>query len=138
MNNTFNIENTFLLKRERNWPMLYVVVDLHGTIIKPEHDRIEFYSDAIKVMKWFNGRPDFKTILWTSSFPEEIAKFKEACQKEGISFDFTNENPLEANSKRASFDEKFYFNILLDDKAGFNGSSDWTRIKNALVEIGEW
>lgn len=136
--NTFNIENTFYLKKKRNWPMLYVAIDLHGTVIKPEHDKIEFYTDAIKVIKWFNSRTDFKTILWTSSFQEELTKFKEECKKESIHFDFINENPLEANSKRACFDSKFYFNVLLDDKAGFNGNFDWTRIKNVLVEIGEW
>lgn len=136
--NTFNIENTFRLKEKRNWPILYVVVDLHGTIIKPEHDRIEFYPNTIEVMKWFNGRNDFKTILWTSSFPEEIDKFKLACNSEGIRFDFVNENPLEVNSNRANFEKKFYFNILFDDKSGFDGTSDWKRIRDALVDIGEW
>lgn len=136
---TFNIENTFRLKKERNWPMLYVAIDLHGTVIKSEHDRIEFYPNAIEVIQWFNKRNDFKTILWTSSFPEEIAKFNEACAKENIRFDFINENPLEANSKRACFTSgKFYFNILLEDKAGFSPETDWQRIKDVLVEIGEW
>ena len=137
--NTFNIEQTFKLKAERNWDTLYVAVDLHGTIIKPTYDdNIEFYPDAIEVIKWFNLRSDFKVILWTASYPTEVNKFLIEADKVGMRIDFINANPLEANSRKGCFDEKFYFNILLDDKAGFVGETDWTKIKNILINLGEW
>jgi hypothetical protein len=27
---------------------------------------------------------------------------------------------------------------MLEDKAGFNGMSDWKKIKDSLIELGEW
>ena len=138
MPNTFNIEKTFKTKAERNWHTIYFAVDLHGTIIKPGHDKVEFYPDAISVVKWINKRPDCKIILWTSSHQSEISNFLYECQKNEIHFDFINENPLEGDSEKACFDKKFYFNILLDDKAGFNAETDWALIKQTLIELGEW
>jgi len=51
-------------------------------------------------------------------------------KKKKINFDFVNKNPSENNTSYADFSKKFYFNILLDDKAFFE-PSDW-------VEISEW
>lgn len=139
MSNTFNVERAFKMKAERGWDTIYVAIDLHATIIQPYRDRIEFYPGAIEVLNWFNARKDFKIILWTSSHVADVAIFRQLAEKEhGIKFDYVNENPLERNSKLACFDEKFYFNILLDDKAGFDGETDWLRIKEALIAIGEW
>lgn len=138
MNNTFNIENVFRLKKERNWHTIYFAVDLHGTLIKPGHDRCDFYTDAIAVVKWINRRSDCKIILWTSSHQPEVNSFLYECSRNEIHMDFINENPLETDSAKACFVSKFYFNILLDDKAGFCGDCDWTRIKQCLIDIGEW
>lgn len=136
--NAFNIKKTFEDKAKRGWVTLYVLADLHGTIIKPDHGKIEFYPGAIEVLRWFNSRRDFKVILWTSSFGPEIGDFLNVCKRLGIRIDFVNENPLEANSAKACFDKKPYFNILLDDKAGFEGDTDWYAIKATLDSIGEW
>ena len=138
MANTFNIEKTFKTKAERNWHTIYFAVDLHGTIIRPGHERIEFYPDAVSVVKWINKRTDCKIILWTSSHKEEIHSFLHECLKNDIRIDFVIENPLEGDSKRACFAKKFYFNILLDDKSGFCGEKDWTRIKQCLIDLDEW
>lgn len=138
MPNLFNIAKAFEDKQKRGWDTLYVLIDLHGTLIKPCHDRIEFYPNAIEVMKWFNSRSDFKTILWTSSYPSEIENFCKECDKEGIVINFINGNSAEKNSPKALFDSKFYFNILLENKAGFVGATDWALIKEELIRIREW
>lgn len=132
--NAFNIFKSFRMKAERGWDTLYVAIDLHGTLVKPGHEHIEFYPHAIDVMKWFNNRSDFKVILWTSSHDAEIKSFLAACALNGIHVDFINENPIEPDSALACFDKKFYFNILLDDKAGFVGETDWLLIKTLLLE----
>lgn len=136
--NPFNIEKAFQDKVKRGWNTLYVLIDAHGTLTKPGHDKVEFYPGAIEVMKWFNGRKDFKVILWTSSHQKEIDALKFDAAKSGFYFDFINENPAEPNSERANFDKKFYFNILLEDKAGFVGETDWALVKSELIRIGEW
>lgn len=136
--NIFNIEHAFQNKAVRGWNTLYVLIDAHGTLIKPGHDRVEFYPHAVEVMKWFNSRNDFKVILWTSSHQEEVTEILRASAKEGFFFDYINSNPAESNSTRANFDKKFYFNILIEDKAGFEPETDWELVKNELIRIGEW
>jgi hypothetical protein len=136
--NIFNIERAFKLKVERKWDTIYVVVDAHGTMIRPYHETIEFYTDAIEVLRWMTRRKDIKLIMWTSSHIEDIVKIFEAAEKLGIYFDLVNGNNFEKDSKQACFSKKFYFNILLDDKAGFEPETDWKRIKNELTGIGEW
>ena len=137
--NIFNIQRSLEMKAERNWDTLYVATDLHSTLIKPYYnDVIEFYPDAVEVMKWFNSRPDFKVILWTSSYEPEITAFLIEAYKKGIRIDFVNSNPLEQNSKKGCFTRKFYFNILLEDRSGFVGETDWILIKNELIRLGEW
>jgi len=137
--NIFNIERTFKLKAERNWKTIYFAIDAHGTLIKPTYNEvIEFYPDAIEVVKWLNEKSDIVVILWTASYPTEIAKFLEESFRKGIRFDFVNSNPLEQNSRLGCFTRKFYANVILDDKCGFEGETDWTEIKNELIRIGEW
>lgn len=137
--NLFNIQNSFEQKKDRGWSTLYVVVDAHGTLIRPYHHKIEFYPDAISVMRWFSSRPDFKIILWTSSYPAEVNDLVVEAAKQNIKFDFVNANPIEANSPRADFSSKFYFNILIENKAGFSPEDgDWFKIKNELIRLGEW
>ena len=137
--NLFNIDATFKAKAERNWDTIYVAVDLHGTLVKPFHDKIELYPAAIEVMKFFTRRPDIKLILWTSSHEKEVSDFvKYLFNTYGILFDFVNCNLLEASTDRANFKTKFYFNILLDDKAGFEPETDWASIQAKLICLGEW
>jgi hypothetical protein len=137
--NLFNIQKSFQQKKDRGWDYIYVAVDAHGTLFKPDHDSVEMYEDAIEVMRWFNSRTDFKVILWTSSHPQEIENIIEEAKKKGILFDFINENPMEKNSVKACLDHKFYFNILLEDKAGFSPEDgDWSRIKDELIRLNEW
>ena len=136
--NVFNLERVFKQKKERGWKTIYVAIDLHGTVIKPYHHCIEFYTGSVEVLKWFNSREDFRVILWTSSYEEEMQKFYKECEKHGIKFDMINSNLLERDSDRAFFGDKFYFNILLDDKAGFEPETDWELIKAELQRLGEW
>lgn len=123
---------------ERHWDTLYVMVDAHGTLIRPGHDHVEFYPCAVEVMKWFNHRKDFKVILWTSSHKSEIKMIVQACNEAGFAFDFINCNLAEKDSPRACFEKKFYFNIILDDKAGFEPEFDWLRIKYKLQDLKQW
>lgn len=135
--NIFNVERAFKIKSERGWPTLYVAVDAHGTIIKSYNDCIEFYPGSIEVLRWLTKREDFKVILWTSSYSKEITELLDfSYEKYGIVFDYVNQNPLEKNTNKANFSQKFYFNILLDDKAGFSPEDgDWFLIANEFEKV---
>jgi len=136
--NLFNIERSFKMKEERGWRTLYVVVDLHATMIKPYHHEVEFYPGCIEVLENLSRRRDVCLILWTSSHIGDIEKIDGKCLCNGIYFRHINQNPNETNTSQANFSQKFYFNILFEDKAGFEGETDWKLVKEELIRIGEW
>jgi hypothetical protein len=124
------IHKMFLEAFKKQWYETYWVFDLHGTIIKPTYKGTEmiFYPWALETLQSLClYRPDIKKILWTSSFPEEIDIYLEGFKREGIVFEGINENP-NISSKNGNFgfyDKKFYFNVLIDDKAGFDPEEEW-------------
>lgn len=132
------------MKSERGWPEIYFCIDLHGTIIPSgkdsddKMDKLEFYEGAKEVLQWLTHRTDIKLILWTSTPIERLAHVWDWLLKNDISFDFFNQNPDALDTPRSDFSRKFYFNVLLDDRAGFSPELDWHRIKQTLIDIGEW
>lgn len=133
--NIFNIEKSFKLKAERNWDTLYLVIDAHGTIVRPYHTHLELYPECIEVLQWFTKRKDFKIILWSSSHLKELENIDILCIKNGIVINAINQNPDEHNTQQACFDHKFYFNILIDDKSSFDPEYDWLILGKELERI---
>lgn len=132
------------MKEAKGWPEIYFCIDLHGTIVpggKSSDDKTDsdtFYPDAREVLQHLCRRKDIMLILWTSTPEERLIDVKEFFKFHGIKFTFFNENPHAKDTPRSSFKKKFYFNVLLDDRAGFEPETDWTAIKKLLIEIGEW
>ena len=140
--NVFNIERAFKQKAERGWDTLYWMIDLHDTIFPGMYasdQTYEVYDGAIEVLKWISDRPDMKIIVWTSSYASHVDEVSEYFKSEhGIALDWCNENPECGSTELADFETKPYMNVLLDDKAGFEGETDWKLIKDELTRIGEW
>lgn len=142
--NLFNIAKTFAMKKLRGWPEVYFCIDLHGTIIPSGHgptdgsDRLEFYPDAKEVLQWMCQRKDIMSILWTSTPSNRLGPVVDWLEANSIRFTYINANPHAKNTPRSTFDKKFYFSVLLDDRAGFEPETDWTLIKQELIRIGEW
>lgn len=130
------IENCLRNGKERGWEKTYWAFDIHGTILKPTYKpndiSREFYPDAIEVMQWLGNRKDIIKILYTCSYPHEIDQYIEHFKGHKIFFDYINENPDVADGGYGYYKDKFYFNVVLDDKAGFDGNSDWTEIKKVI------
>jgi hypothetical protein len=128
------IENCLRNAKERGWEKTYWAFDIHGTILKPNYKRDEisreFYPHAIEVMQLLSKRTDIVKILYTCSYPHEIEQYIEYFAKHGIHFDHINKNPEVADGGYGYYNDKFYFNVLMDDKAGFDGETDWIEIKN--------
>jgi hypothetical protein len=70
--------------------------------------------------------------MWTSSFIEVQEEALEFFDSHDIYFDYGNQNPEVWNTKTGCFDQKFYFSVLLDDKAGFDFDTDWKLIYEYL------
>jgi len=125
-------DNAFQKKRERGWEKIYVFVDIHETILKPTYtDSSEkcFYKLAKETLQILSNRKDISLGLYTCSYPEEIQDYLEYFIENGIHFEHINSNLEEGNNKYACFSEKPYFNVLLDDKAGFDPEEDWRKIE---------
>lgn len=133
------IENCFRNAREKGWNKTFWAFDLHGTILKPNfrRDKIstEFYPEAKEVMQMIGGRKDIVKILFTCSYPHEISQYVDFFRENGIHFDYINKNPEIADGGYGYYKEKFYFNVLLDDKAGFDGNTDWVLVKKIISKI---
>ncbi len=130
------IENCLRLAREKNWEKTYWAFDIHGTILKPNYrpNEIsrEFYPGAKETMQVLSQRMDIVRILYTCSYPHEIAQYLAYFEEHGIRFHHVNENPEVANGGYGYYVDKFYFNVLMDDKAGFDGERDWMEILKTL------
>lgn len=151
-------EQALLRRLDRGYPNLYVAVDLHGTILIPTRETKFFYADggdtpreqwyscngglkaekpylyAFETLKLITRKyPYIKLILWTSGKPEKANQFVlDLLVNEGIRFWYINENPDFPGNEYADFSKKFCFDILLDDKAGFDPKIDWLELYNFL------
>ena len=123
----FNIKNTFNIMKERKWNEVYIFVDIHGTILKPDYGGLakEYYPFAKKTLQMLSKSNKIKLFMYTCSYPNEITEYVEFFKKDGIYFDAINKNPYVENTRGGYFQEKQYFNILLDDKANIVAEYDW-------------
>jgi hypothetical protein len=90
----------------------------------------EAFPAAIETLKYLSDRPDITLILWTSSWPKEIEFYTKLFQEYGIKFKYVNSNPEVVSRSYGCYDSKFYFALLIDDKAGFNAETDWYVVYN--------
>lgn len=140
------IETAFKKKITRGWdkwPRMFWAIDLHDVIIPGTYTRNnenkQLYPFAEEVLQWLTNREDMCLILYTSSHRDSIDNILIwLYDNYGVKFDYVNANPECDNSSLCDFSQKFYFDIMLEDKAGFNGMEDWKKIKEALINIDEW
>lgn len=132
------IKNAFQKAKERNWDKTYWAIDIHETVIKPNWSLTttptEFYPKAKEILQYISKRKDIVLILYTCSHPYEIVKYIELFDQNEISFDHVNSNPEIANESYGYYDKKPYFNVLLEDKAGFDPYTDWDEVYKVLKE----
>ena len=74
-------------------------------------------------------------ILYTCSHEKEIKKYLEYFKENNIHFEFVNKNPDVINQKYGFYDDKPYFNVLFEDKAGFDPLDDWEKVITLLKEL---
>jgi hypothetical protein len=140
--NIFNIRRAFQQKKERKWSTIYIAIDLHDTLISGKYNRFnegaEIYPYAREFFQWAIKRKDVVLILWTSSHEDATRNILNRLASEGIFFLYINRNPECSSNELCDFSKKFYFNILLEDKSGFEGETDWKLVIDELKAIGEW
>ena len=137
-----HVKKAFLDKEKKNWKKVYIAIDLHDTIVEGKYnlnnDGANFFPNVLNVLRHLSNRSDVCLILWTSSYDIPIQISLDKLSEYDIDFNYINENPECPNTQLCNFDGKFYFNILIDDKAGWDGLTDWFLLEETLREIGEW
>ena len=133
------IKTAFNNKKNRNWDKLYWCIDLHDTIITGTYNKnnngSKIAPNAIEVLSYLTGQEDHVLILWTSSYIGPVGEILKRLKQNGVEFNYVNENPECPNTDICDFTSKFYFNILIDDKSGFDLNTDWGLIKKELIDI---
>ena len=131
-------EIAFNRKKEKNWEKIYVLVDIHDTILRASYENEETYDyfpysrEALQLM---TNREDVCLILWSGCYDEDIVEYRSHFAEEGILFDYANENPEVGNTSFQNFEVKLYFNVGIDDKFGFEAEMDWIKVIEALGTI---
>ena len=131
------IRNCFAHAKLKGWEKTYWAFDIHGTILKPTFKTgvvsTEFYPYAREVMQILTGQKNIVSILYTCSYPDEILQYVKYFEDHNIHFDYVNENPEVCTGAYGHYDRKFYFNVLFEDKAGFD-PADWKDVYDLLKE----
>lgn len=124
------VDRAYKLLKERDWSKIYWAIDLHGVCLKSNYipNKYEWINhDAVQTLQLINKLPESEIIIWTSCYPHEYQAISEFFGEIGVNC-YINCNPEIENIETGCFDEKFYFSILLDDKAGFDPETDWSQI----------
>lgn len=126
-------QKEFQKKTDRKWDKIYVLVDIHDTVIPSDYKSdgrlLTCYEHSLECLQLMSAREDVYLILWSSCTQETAKFYLDFFEKNNIIFGSFNDNPEESNTPYACFDKKPYFNVILDDKAGFE-PEDWLTLKN--------
>jgi hypothetical protein len=136
------LEEMFSHAKDKKWYETYHAFDIHGVISKPDYRKTErvgeeftinYYPYAKETLQFLTkNRPDMILFVFSSSYPEEIKRYIEQFEKDGIHFKYINENPeiTDAKGSFGFYDKKPYFNSYWEDKAGFRPNKDWFPLYN--------
>jgi len=134
------IDRMFKYAQEKKWYHTYWAFDIHKTIIVPDYkkdsSKMVYYDYAKETLQLMTEtRPDLIKYLWTNTSPEIILKYQEQFKENGIVFKYANENPEITNENHfGCYDQKPYYNILFEDKAGFNPEKDWEPVYRYMLK----
>ena len=131
------IEKVFNELNRGSFKCVYIMIDVHNTILRPSFDKketFEYFPYAKETLKLLSDNENVKLIMWTSSYDDKIKMYLKHFEENGIIFNFVNENKEYGNVSFACFDTKFYYDIGIDDKFGFDAENDWEEIYTFLTK----
>ena len=133
-------DSAFATKEKRKWEKIFVAVDIHETILEPTWSAERshtYYPFAKECLQMLTLMDDVCLIQWSSSSFENNLHYNQEFSKDDIEFDHINENPEVPSTDYADFKKKFYINVIMDDKAGFDPLVDWIELHQYLIELAE-
>jgi len=130
-----SFEKAFARMEDQKWDKIYVLVDIHDTVFESDYSKtyeFKWIGESKTALHMLSDRHDVCLILWSGTHRKEIADHYELeFVKNGIYFEYINENPEVGDTEIYSKD-KIYFNVGIDDKFGFEPETDWKKIVNFL------
>ena len=130
------IKKAIINAKAKGWDKMYWAFDIHDTIVKPNWSvkeiPTEFYPLAKEALQLISNRDDVVMILYTCSHPHELEKYVNFFRLHEIYFDYVNENPEVESEQYGYYERKPYFNVLFEDKAGFDPYEDWGPVMKVL------
>lgn len=132
------IQNAYNIAEKRKWDKIYWAIDLHGTILPPTwsiKNNLIFYPYAKETLQLLSSKTGCILILFTCSHAYKIYEYCKFFYNNNIIFKYINNNPEVISNEYGNYTNKFYFNILLDDKAGFDPNKDWIKIFKLLNKV---
>lgn len=142
-------------RKQRNYKYFYLTIDIHGTLFYPtkgteisqdgserilkidDNEYVEIYPWAIPTLQILTQTDSCKIILWTSSKSDKIEVYQKFLEKNNVKIAYINENPDFIGNEYSDFSRKFCFDLLLDDKAGFDPENDWQELYKLITET-DW
>jgi len=141
MNIVKAFDNAFKRAQDKNWDYIYILVDVHGTIFKPSYlneEKYEFYPYTKEVLQLLTLYTNVKLICWTSSTNQAVLDYGVVFNRNDIYFDYLNCNPeverQPTDPETLDLSSKYYFNVGIDDKFGFEPETDWKLIYDYLTK----
>jgi len=134
-------EKAFRLKENRNWECIAVAVDLHGTVFVPTYSESlakEFYPHAKECLQLLTKKKDVLMYMYTCSHFRDRVSTSSYLRLHDIAMYIEAHEVMDKmevkNNEFQDFVDKPYFNVLLDDKAGFDPDRDWVALLKYLKE----
>jgi hypothetical protein len=112
------VYNNFVSKK---WNKVYIALDIHGTCADSNYREVckRLYENCIEPLKEISHYPEVSIILYSCCHKKDQEEYLKLFEDNGIKISYFNENPEVPNTPTGCFDIKFYYNLLVDDKAFF-------------------
>lgn len=125
-----SIKRAYETLDSRNWDKIYIALDLHDTVMESNYKDAHggLLEIAIEPLRVISNLPEVSIILYSCCHEKDYNTYIELLRKNGIKVDYFNTNPEIKNTVTGCFDRKFYYSILIDDKAGFD-PAEWPLVK---------
>ena len=125
---------------KRGYDYTYWAIDIHDTLVPstytyPNKYDYHKYDYMLKSMIFLSAMKDMKIILWSCTPRDKVQEVIDDLKTYGINIDYFNENPECEPLSMQDFSGKFYFDIGVDDKFGFDPETDWKLIYSHVRTI---
>lgn len=127
---TKSIQDAFKRAEKQHWWKLYIAIDIHGVMFEStsvvERQRI-FLPGALETLRYLSSRRDIEMFLFSCSHSKELWEVKDFLAKNNVNVAPMPDYTEISSMGRGNYLLKPYYNLLLDDKGGFE-ANEWLAV----------